>query len=80
MDIFTFVDLAKEYARLGTAVQEQLDDILADIDADTVRGQNANAVRHIERFLKKVAPHIADDFSDDVPDILTAIHEAQKDE
>lgn len=52
MDLDHFISLAKDYDRLGWAVQEQLDAVLAGEDPSA---QNPNAMSLASDFLAKAA-------------------------
>ena len=72
MELHTFVRLAKEYQKLGWAVQEQLDDLLED--PQTLTEKNPTAVAMIESFMKRCA-RISSSLAESCDDYL---HEIQQ--
>lgn len=61
MDIVSFLDLARKWDELGSAVQEQLEDVL---NFQNLEKQNPNALRIIARFLKAAAEAGIEDSGD----------------
>ena len=55
MNLRTTIKIAKEYRALGSAVQDQLDKVLADPSEDTFCDCNINALAQIHEFFTEIA-------------------------
>lgn len=71
MTVNDLVDLCRGYAQLGGAVVEQLDDVLRDRIDET----NANALRLLLAWLRRVEQHSGndEDLMDDVGGVIHSI-------
>lgn len=82
MKLERLVEVCKEYADLGTTIQQQLDRVVANQSEETVCDQNANALRIAdERFLSQVQSladwQDDDELLNDVIEVREAIKKGQ---